>query len=87
MLFGDQIVDLLERKDSYNAAEIKALRAELRWSQSKFAAALGVQVSTVQKWEGGRRHPVGMSVQALFNLERFAERRRLKHSIDQREAI
>ena len=40
-------------------ADIKAIRVRLAKSQSELALMIGVSVSTLQKWEQGRRVPEG----------------------------
>jgi len=37
----------------------KLLQEHLGFSQSKFAALIGVNVRTIQNWEQGHRHPTG----------------------------
>ena len=39
--------------------DVAALRAQFKLSQAKFAALLGISVSTLQNWEQGRRVPEG----------------------------
>ena len=39
--------------------DVALLRARFRLSQSKFAALLGISVSTLQNWEQRRRQPDG----------------------------
>lgn len=39
--------------------DVGALRARFKLSQAKFAALLGISVSTLQNWEQGRREPEG----------------------------
>ena len=39
--------------------DVAALRARFKLSQAKFAALLGISVSTLQNWEQGRREPEG----------------------------
>lgn len=38
---------------------IKAIREGIGFTQSKFAALIGVNVRTLQNWEQGHRHPTG----------------------------
>ncbi|TAN70483.1 MAG: helix-turn-helix domain-containing protein [Methylobacter sp.] len=38
---------------------IKAIRESIGFSQSKFAALIGVNIRTLQNWEQGHRHPTG----------------------------
>ena len=39
--------------------DVKAIREGIGFSQSKFAALLGVNIRTLQNWEQGHRHPTG----------------------------
>jgi putative transcriptional regulator len=39
--------------------DVKAIREGIGFSQSKFAALIGVNVRTLQNWEQGHRHPTG----------------------------
>ena len=39
--------------------DIKAIREGIGYSQSKFAALIGVNIRTLQNWEQGHRHPTG----------------------------
>ena len=41
------------------APDVAALRARFKLSQAKFAALLGISVSTLQNWEQNRRRPEG----------------------------
>ena len=47
------------RATKFDPADVKAIRARLKKSQSEFAAMIGVSVSTLQNWEQGRRVPEG----------------------------
>ena len=47
------------RVTEFDPADVKAIRARLKKSQSEFAAMIGVSVSTLQNWEQGRRVPEG----------------------------
>ena len=47
------------RVAEFDPADVKAIRARLKKSQSEFAAMIGVSVSTLQNWEQGRRTPEG----------------------------
>ena len=42
---------------AYTAETIKRLRENLHVSQAVFAAYMNASVSTVQKWENGKRNP------------------------------
>lgn len=39
--------------------DVRAIRESIGFSQSKFAALIGVNVRTLQNWEQGHRHPTG----------------------------
>lgn len=39
--------------------DVKAIRECIGFSQSKFAALIGVSLRTLQNWEQGHRHPTG----------------------------
>jgi putative transcriptional regulator len=39
--------------------DVKQIRAQFEFSQSEFAALLGISVKTLQNWEQGRRTPHG----------------------------
>ena len=47
------------RVAEFDPADVKAIRARIKKSQSEFAAMIGVSVSTLQNWEQGRRVPEG----------------------------
>lgn len=51
----------------YSAIQIKRLREKSKTSQSVFAAYLNTSLSTVQKWEQGKKKPNGPSLK-LLNL-------------------
>lgn len=51
----------------YSANQIKRLRVRSKASQSVFAAYLNTSISTVQKWEQGKKKPNGPSLK-LLNL-------------------
>jgi len=44
---------------NYRPILVKQLRSRLRFSQSQFALMIGVNKSTLQNWEQGRRKPEG----------------------------
>lgn len=48
--------------------EIKAIRAQLGWTQKSLADAVGVSVRTVKFWEAGERNPSGSALILLRNL-------------------
>lgn len=47
--------------------DVKAIRARVRMSQSEFASAFGISVSTLRHWERGDRSPQGPAL-VLLNL-------------------
>lgn len=47
------------RSYEFSEQNIKAIREKLGFSQSKFAALIGVNMRTLQNWEQGHRHPTG----------------------------
>jgi len=47
------------RQFTFQADDIRAIRARLGLSQSEFALLIGVSIATLQNWEQGRRHPEG----------------------------
>ena len=51
----------------YSARQIKRLRENVNASQGVFAAYLNTSLSTVQKWETGKKKPNGLSLK-LLNL-------------------
>ena len=60
--------------DSKNAGSaIARLRHRHGMSQSDFAAALGVTLSTLSKWETGNRRPGGASAGLLDIIEKHPE--------------
>jgi len=47
------------REFTFDAQDVRAIRAKLNKSQSEFARLIGVSVATIQNWEQGRRQPEG----------------------------
>jgi len=47
------------RRFEIRPLDIKAIREKLQKSQSEFALMIGVSISTLQKWEQGKRRPEG----------------------------
>jgi DNA-binding transcriptional regulator YiaG len=54
---------------------IKALRARLRWTQSKLAEQIGCYQPTVARWEIGQNEPRGANLKMLLTLEREAAKK------------
>ncbi|MNF08401.1 Antitoxin igA-2 [compost metagenome] len=42
-----------------DALQVKAIRKATGLTQARFAALIGVQLSTLRNWEQGRREPTG----------------------------
>ena len=55
---------------SFRPTDIKRLRLKARASQAVFAAYLNTSVSTVQKWEIGKKKPGGPALKLLNIVER-----------------
>ena len=47
---------------------VKELRRQLRLSQEKFAAEVGVTASTVNRWENGRGKPSPLAMRRIEEL-------------------
>ncbi|WP_026188068.1 helix-turn-helix domain-containing protein [Methyloversatilis universalis] len=54
----------------YDSARIRALREQLKLSQTVFASVLNTSPSTVRKWEIGEKRPSGPSLKLLDLLDR-----------------
>lgn len=54
----------------YSASQIKKLRLRCKASQAVFAAHLNASLSTVQKWEQGKKQPNGPSLKLLNLVDR-----------------
>ena len=52
------------------SAQIKAIREQMRLSQTVFAKLLNVSPSSVRQWEQGRRKPTGSTKVLLELLEK-----------------
>ncbi len=48
-----------EKITTFSEPDVKAIRRDVGFSQSKFAALIGVNLRTLQNWEQGHRHPTG----------------------------
>lgn len=51
----------------FSALDVKAVRAKVGMSQSEFASAFGISVSTLRHWERGDRTPHGPAL-VLLNV-------------------
>ncbi len=47
------------RQYEFEEPDVKLIREHIGFSQSKFAALIGVSLRTIQNWEQGHRHPTG----------------------------
>ncbi|MAL01377.1 MAG: transcriptional regulator [Alcaligenaceae bacterium] len=54
----------------YSSEQIRALREQLKLSQTVLASVLNTSASTVRKWEIGEKRPSGPSLKLLNLLER-----------------
>jgi len=45
------------RASHFGEPDVSAVRKSYRWSQSKFAALMGISPATLCNWEQGRRKP------------------------------
>jgi putative transcriptional regulator len=55
------------REYNFDNPNPKIIREQLGLSQSKFAALIGISLSTLQNWEQGRRKPEGPAI-VLLNV-------------------
>ncbi|MGV3526599.1 MAG: helix-turn-helix domain-containing protein [Candidatus Sericytochromatia bacterium] len=53
----------------FTPAQIKKIRLKNHASQAVFAAYLNTTVSTIQKWEQGKKKPSGLSLKLLNIVE------------------
>lgn len=51
----------------FSAVDVKEIRAKVGMSQSEFASAFGISVSTLRHWERGDRTPQGPAL-VLLNV-------------------
>ncbi|SEH04327.1 NadS family protein [Candidatus Venteria ishoeyi] len=54
----------------FSAVDVKNIRAKMGMSQTEFASAFGISVSTLRHWERGDRKPHGPALVLLNVLER-----------------
>jgi putative transcriptional regulator len=54
----------------YTPEQIRTIRNRYQLSQAVLASILNTSVSSVQKWEGGEKHPGGPSLKLLNILDR-----------------
>lgn len=55
----------LPKVKDLSPAEIKKIRLREKLSQAVFAAYLNTTPSTIKQWEGGEKHPQGISLKML----------------------
>ncbi|MGB4246744.1 MAG: NadS family protein [Pseudohongiellaceae bacterium] len=53
-----------------NAMDIKNIRSNIGMSQTEFASAFGISVSTLRHWERGDRSPAGPALVLLNVMEK-----------------
>ena len=53
------------RTTEFRPADVRAVRAKLKTSQTDFALMIGVSVATLRNWEQGRRMPDGPALALL----------------------
>jgi len=53
------------RTTEFRPADVRAVRAKLKISQTDFALMIGVSVATLRNWEQGRRMPGGPALALL----------------------
>jgi putative transcriptional regulator len=58
------------RVTTFRPADVKAVRARLKKSQTEFARMIGVSVATLRNWEQGRRIPEGPALALLRVADR-----------------
>jgi len=54
-----RVEKLVSREFNFAEPDVKAIREQVGFSQSKFSGLIGVSVRTLQNWEQGHRHPTG----------------------------
>ena len=74
-LYQDGLVDEITMRNihnlclpeikAYQPEEIVALRKQVKLSQAALATIFNVSLSTVQKWERGKKKPTGSSIKLL----------------------
>ena len=69
-----------------SSEEIKEFRKRAGLTQEVLARELGVAVSTVQKWEGARARPRGLSLKALEQFIRKTDETRLSPALPNRKS-
>ncbi|MFW5837851.1 MAG: helix-turn-helix domain-containing protein [Desulfovibrionaceae bacterium] len=60
----------LPPKREFSAEEVRSIRRRSKVSQAVFAEVLGINKTTVQHWEQGRKKPSGSSRRLLDIIER-----------------
>ncbi|NWN84151.1 MAG: helix-turn-helix domain-containing protein [Halomonas sp.] len=53
----------------HEVADVKAIRAQLRVSQTEFASAMGTSIDTIRSWEAKRRNPTGLAAKVLATIQ------------------
>lgn len=72
----DEAVDFSEGKcpkaviHKFSSVDVKKIRSKMGMSQTEFASAFGISVSTLRHWERGDRVPHGPALVLLNVVER-----------------
>ena len=61
------------RSIEFQPADVRAVRAKLKASQTDFALMIGVSVATLRNWEQGRRKPEGPARVLLMVADKHPE--------------
>lgn len=61
------------RSFHFDGPDVRRLREKHGFSQSRFAALMGISVGTLRNWEQGRRKPEGSARVLLKVVERHPE--------------
>jgi DNA-binding transcriptional regulator YiaG len=65
---GEEVTDMSNERSTQQGAVISALRQRLSMTQEEFAHAIGVTVSTVNRWENGHIEPSRLARKAMQGL-------------------
>lgn len=60
---------------AWTVSEIRELRGRLRMEPAQFAALLGVDPRTVQRWEAGEARPTGTAEAVMIGLRESLDKR------------
>lgn len=62
-----------KRLPRLRTVDVGAVRQKLGYSQTEFAAYMGVNIRTLQEWEQGRRNPSGAARTLLLVADKHPE--------------